>query len=315
MQPWTQSVSCAKMWVQDPFNDHWCYIPSLASGPWPDSDNRGIDGSRHLPSVSVTHLNAFQSPTIILEPFRTVFGVLFPKLGRTDPRSPTKQLSDKISDDLGKSPDLYVFDQNYEHLALRRHRMLTPVTALPTIPQERKANSVSFVFAKKVVVRRVWSISASQSTNHHRWGSDLPWKSNYLASWKWNHTCFEPCARNRFGVTQGIGAAVYRFSINQIGCSLKVKTSALQIHGSASRTWSRIQNLTTAWCRNWSVLNPRFSDRRTDSQNVWCFKNVMSLLIRDDDNISGLARVHPVASRSGRLESILCGIMWVGVRA
>jgi len=88
--------------------------------------------------VSVTHLNAFQSPTIILEPFRTVFGVLFPKLGRTDPRSPTKQLSDQISDDLGKSPDLYVFDQNYEHLALRRHRMLTPVTALPTIPRKGK---------------------------------------------------------------------------------------------------------------------------------------------------------------------------------
>ena len=48
-------------------------IFSYLSGPWPDSDNRGIDGSRHLPSVSVTHLNAFQSPTIVLEPFRTVF--------------------------------------------------------------------------------------------------------------------------------------------------------------------------------------------------------------------------------------------------
>ena len=115
-------------------------IPSLQNDPWPDSDNRGIDGSRHLPSVSVTHLNAFQSPTIILEPFRTVFECF---ISQSWSDRPTKQLSDQISDDLGKSPDLYVFDQNYEHLALRRHRMLTPVTALPTIP--RKGKRIQFL--------------------------------------------------------------------------------------------------------------------------------------------------------------------------
>ena len=85
--------------------------------------------------MSVTHLNAFQSPTIVLEPFRTVFECF---ISQSWSDRPTKQLSDQISDDLGTSPDLYVFDQNYEHLALRRHRMLTPVTALPTIPRKGK---------------------------------------------------------------------------------------------------------------------------------------------------------------------------------
>jgi hypothetical protein len=85
--------------------------------------------------VSVTHPNAFQSPTIVLEPSRTVFECF---ISQSWSDRPTKQLPDQISDDLGKSPDLYVFDQNYEHLALRRHRMLTPVTALPTIPRKGK---------------------------------------------------------------------------------------------------------------------------------------------------------------------------------
>ena len=124
-------------------------IPSLPSSFWPDSDNRGIDGSRHLPSVSVTHLNAFQSPTIILEPFRTVFECF---ISQSWSARPTKQRPGQISDDLGKSPDLYVFDQNYEHLALRRHRMLTPVTALPTIPRKGKRIQFHLCLLKKLLL-------------------------------------------------------------------------------------------------------------------------------------------------------------------
>ena len=117
--------------------------------PWPDSDNRGIDGSRHLPSVSVTHLNAFQSPTIILEPFQTVFECF---ISQSWSDRPTKQRPGQISDDLGKSPDLYVFDMNYEHLALRRHCMLTPVTALPTIPRKGKRIQFHFYLLKKLLL-------------------------------------------------------------------------------------------------------------------------------------------------------------------
>ena len=116
-------------------------IPSLASSFWPDSDNRGIDGSRHLPSVSVTHLNAFQSPTIVLEPFRTVFECF---ISQNWSDRPTKQRPGQISDDLGKSPDLYVFVQNYEHLALRRTACSPP--SLPCQPFRGKESEFSSIF-------------------------------------------------------------------------------------------------------------------------------------------------------------------------
>ena len=67
-----------------------CYILSLVGPPWPDSDNHSIDGSRRPTSVCFTHLNAFQSPTVILELLRTVFSCF---ISQTWPDRRTNQLS------------------------------------------------------------------------------------------------------------------------------------------------------------------------------------------------------------------------------
>ena len=196
--------------------------------------------------------------------------------------------------------------------------MLTPVTALPTIPRKGKRIQFHFYLLKKLLLD----------------GSDrFPPHNRPI-------TIVEDriCHKNQIIFLPGVKSHLFwalrqesiwcdsgnrRCCISVLDKPIRVLIeieNALQVHGSASRTWSRIQNLTTAWCRNWSVLNPRFSGRRTDSQNVWCFKNIMSLLIRDDDNISKLARIKSCVELCGLVSehniraiiltaSLVCGII------